>query len=105
MAKTSTKKTPSKPKKVTAGKSKKPSAKLDKAVKSNAGVIVIPRRAHRVHPFKSPLKKMGLRNWQIAEICDVSYGYMSHILNGIVPMPERVHDRLVELFRQQGVEF
>jgi hypothetical protein len=75
-----------------------------KSVRSKSDKIIIPRRNHRVHPFKAPLKKMGLRNWQIAEICGVSYGYMSHILNGIVPMPERVHDRIVKLFKQERVD-
>ncbi len=57
-----------------------------------------------VHPFKVELKKLGVRNWQIAKICGISYGYMSHILNGVVPMPDRVAEKISVFLTQRGVD-
>lgn len=57
-----------------------------------------------VHPYKAPLKKLGVRNWQIAKICGISYGYMSHILNGVVPMPDYVAITIRKFLSQRGID-
>ena len=60
--------------------------------------IEIPQKHE--HPYKAILKRSGLKNWQIARICNISYGYMSQILNGHVPMPARVDERLQALMKR-----
>ena len=50
-----------------------------------------------IHPLKAEIEKVHLRLWQLSKATGLSDSTLCRMLNGLVPMPEKIESKIREI--------